>query len=490
MSSNRKKNNKKNSNNVNNRQNSQKIQDIKKDLENEIDESDKIIEQLDKIEKIKKKNVDKGSNQDREDMSSKVKNLIKSDKEAIKKMQEQMAKIDEEDELDYLDDEKVDFPAVVIEAETKEKKTENRTDTSNVKLNKNTKKNRRKNTENISKESNIDKEAKSNKNSNREVEKMSDENSEEKDVNLDFFENMAREDEIHYNRIRKQQPNRLRGNSNSSVKEFFAGSIRNMAIAVTACVLLIILFISLIVLKDEGKDTKNYDFIELESAPLIETINNYYDSLGSGSMDSIRSYIYEGDSLSDAEILKLTEEQTFLSEFFFSDILDEPFKITNCYVLEGMKKKEYIVLMKYQFTIRDCTEPATGIFSWYMVDVSKDETPRYQISIEVGDTSSKIYRYVCRMENIDKVRELVDEVNAELVESCKKDEVLRKIIFNMYDEMVKSGDNIDDGFRNIILELKEYEESLNSENTQVDDSTTQNQENTEATGDEQSMSEN
>lgn len=394
MSSNKKKNN----NKTNNRKaTSVKNEQKNKNLKNEIDESDRIIEQLDRIEKLNENT--QIEMESKEDMSLKVKNLIKSDKEAIRLMKEEVSKLEEED-LDYLDDE------------------------------------------------------------------------DEKDVNLDFFENMSREDEAHYNRIRKQQPNRLKAVKGTSVKEFFTGSVRNMAIAITAFVLLIVMFVSLIVLRNESDDTKRYDFIDIETTPFIDTINEYYKSLGSESIEGIRKYIYESDSLSDAEILKLTEEQTFLAEFFFSDILEEPFEITKCYVLEGMKKNEYIVLMKYQFTIKDCTEPATGIFSWYMIDESEGDVPDYKISIAVGNADSKIYKYVCEVENIDKVSELVEDVNEELVEACKKDEVLRKIIFDIYDEMVRNGDNIDDGFRKIIVEIKNYEKTSELETDKIDDSTT------------------
>ena len=457
MSSNKKKNNKKKNNHRNanlNKNNIQSSEEVK-NKQSEIDESDKIIEQLDKIEKMK----ESSQNEDREDMSSRVKNLIKSDKEAIKKMKEQMVKLDEDDELDYLDDEKIDFPVVVKESDKTNSKG---TKTNNSKDSKNNISNGKKNSDN---------KKQNNKNENSNI-KTQNKVKEEKDVNLDFFENMAREDEIHYNKISKQQPNSLKKNNNTGIKEYFTGSVINIAIVSTIAMLLIIMFVALIITNKKDEENKNYNFIEIEETGFIESINNYYESLGTGNVDEIREYIFEGEELSNADILKLTEEQMFLSEFFFSDILDKPFEITDCYVLEGMKKKEYIVLMKYQFTIRDCNEPATGIFSWYMIDISKNNTPDYKISIEVGDTSSEIYRYVCKMENMSVVTELVDTVNKELVESCKKDDVLRKIIFNMYDEMIKSGDKIDDSFRNMILELKEYEEQISKENESADDSTT------------------
>lgn len=411
-------------------------------------------EQFDDIEQLK----DNERNLENEDMSSRVRNMLRSDKEAIRRMREQMAKLEEEDELDYLDDEKIDLPVIV--KDSNEKVSDNKQTNSEENNEESTRKKSSKATNN--------KKNRKNKNNRKEdkfvkkdefKEQKDKEDKEVKDVNLDFFENMAREDEKHYNKIRKATPNRLKKNNDANIKEYFTNSVRNMAIVVTIGMLLVIMFIALFTTGKKDKDIKNYNFIEIDETGFITAINDYYSSLGTGNVDEIRKYIYEGKELSDADILKLTEEQMFLSEFFFSDILEKPFEITDCYVLEGMKNKEYIVLMKYQFTIKDCVEPAVGIFSWYIVDVSMSDTPVYKISTRVGDTSSKIYKYVCKMENTSLVIDLVEDVNKELVESCKKDEVLRKIIFNMYDEMVKSGDKIDNNFRKMIVELKEYEEN-------------------------------
>ncbi|MBQ3544138.1 MAG: hypothetical protein IJA34_03970 [Lachnospiraceae bacterium] len=411
-------------------------------------------EQFDDIEQLK----DNERNLENEDMSSRVRNMLKSDKEAIRRMREQMAKLEEDDELDYLDDEKIDLPVIVNDSNEKvsdNKQTnseENNEELTRKKSSKATNNNKNINNKNNRKEDNFVKKDEF-------KEQKDKEDKEVKDVNLDFFENMAREDEKHYNKIRKATPNRLKKNNDANIKEYFTNSVRNMAIVTTIAMLLVIMFIALFTTGKKDKDIKNYNFIEIDETGFVTAINDYYSSLGTGNVDEIRKYIYEGKELSNADILKLTEEQMFLSEFFFSDILEKPFEITDCYVLKGMKKKEYIVLMKYQFTIKDCVEPAVGIFSWYIVDVSMSETPVYKVSTKVGDTSSKIYKYVCDMENTELVIDLVEDVNNELVESCKKDEVLRKIIFNMYDEMVKSGDKIDNSFRKMIVELKEYEEN-------------------------------
>ena len=423
----------------------------------------KIIEQFDDIEQLKGNESDL----ENEDMSSRVRNMLRSDKEAIKRMREQMAKLQEDDELDYLDDEKIDLPVIVKDfndevADNKQTKSEEDNEeavrkksnkTTNNKKNRKNKNNRKEDRASNNKEDKVINKDEFTEQNDKEVRK------EEKDVNLDFFENIAREDEKHYNKIRKAAPNRLKKNNDANIKEYFTNSARNMAIVVTIGMLLVIMFVALFTTGKKDKNIKNYNFIEIDETGFITAINDYYSSLGTGNVDEIRKYIYEGKELSNADILKLTEEQMFLSEFFFSDILEKPFEITDCYVLEGMKKKEYIVLMKYQFTIKDCVEPAVGIFSWYIVDVSMSDTPVYKISTRVGDTSSKIYKYVCKMENTSLVIDLVEDVNKELVESCKKDEVLRKIIFNMYDEMVKSGDKIDNNFRKMIVELKEYEEN-------------------------------
>lgn len=427
--------------------------------------NDKMNEQIDEINKLKANEV----NFEREDISARVRNMLKSDKEAIRRMREQMAKLEEDDELDYLDDEKLDLPVIVkgsSKSETDSTEKENKDEDLPKRNNKIVNDKKKKKSKSNIKEGNIENNKKQEssvveieKSKKRDSESDKNVDKEEKDVNLDFFENMAREDEMHYNKIRKVTPNRLKKNNDTNIKEYFTNNIRNMAIVTTIAMLLLIMFIALFTTGKKDKDIKNYNFIEIDKNGFVTAINDYYTSLGSGNVDEIRKYIYEGKELSNADILKLTEEQMFLSEFFFSDILEKPFEITDCFVMEGMKKKEYIVLMKYQFTIKDCVEPAVGIFSWYIVDVSMSDTPVYKISTKVGDTSSKIYKYVCEMENTKLVVDLVEDVNNELVESCKKDEVLRKIIFNMYDEMVKSGDKIDNSFRKMIVELKEYEEN-------------------------------
>ena len=68
------------------------------------------------IDKLKDSEIDI----EKEDMSSRVKNMLKSDKEAIRRMREQMAKLEEDDELDYLDDEKIDMPVIVKDTDGNE----------------------------------------------------------------------------------------------------------------------------------------------------------------------------------------------------------------------------------------------------------------------------------------------------------------------------------------------------------------------------------
>lgn len=548
MSSNRNKNKKKNTTE------SKKFSDTStrnRVADNDMDECDKLIEQLDEMEK-------KGELQPRQDMSSRVKNLIQSDKEAIRKMQQEMQQL--EDDLDYLDDEKYDdeigkasdisenkninkngikkddiekndieksdVKKREVQKQDKDAKNENsegrRTaDKDSIELsaadeenreevsgsnaagrvvsnkkNRNRKKGKNnKNKADISKtavveethnEEQSDSKPKVQEGVETDSSKMKDGNKEidnvkeKREVKLDFFDNMDEKDGEHYSSIRKQAPNRLRGNpvSNKSLKDIFTGSIKNMLVGSAIVILLIVLFVALAL--DSGKtkeDKKAVDkkaFLEIDTQPMIELIDGYYAALKGDSTDDIRAYFFNGEQFTDEEIKNITSEQNFFTEFISSDFLSEPFTNTECHVQQGLSNKEYIAYMKFRFTIKDCTEPATGVFEWYLIDVSDNDTPEYKI--KVNSESSEAYRYCIKMKNCSNVKELFDEVNNELVESCSKDEVFRRIILKMFqDSNGKDLEIQDEQLSKIVDKIRKIEESESNtgKDTDMDDSTTQ-----------------
>lgn len=449
MSSNRNRDNKKNftRNNINKNVNSEGEKQNDEDLE----ECDKILEQLDKME------------QEKEDISSKVKNLIKSDKEAIKKMQEEMSNMDEE--LDYLDDEKLeDFQETKRFDTTEDRKREENKKTSNKKKD-NIKRDRgtveKKQNEGTDKNR---KENRKNDNYSGKEEKISRDESDseisdndEEDVKLDFFANLERDEKRENNRIRKQQPNRLRGGSsnlNGGLKNFFLSNRKYFFIGTAIAVLFMVLVVALALdsgnADKEGKNGFNTNFLEMDTAPMIDTINNYYAALAGDDISQVRSFLMDNEKVTDEEIQRKSEETKV-----YAELISSSFLITDCYVQQGLKSNEYIAYMKFQLQIKSIETPAVGIFTCYFVDNSKDGKTDYKIGINVNDKTTDVYKHMAKMRNSSNVTKLFEDVDKELEEACSKDENLRAV--------VEALENTDQG---------------NEENTQpVDDSTTAPMEN-------------
>lgn len=421
MSSNRKKNNKKNNNNKN-------INNLNADnkIDDDLEECDKLLEQLDKLE------------QEREDISSKVKNLIKSDKEAIKKMQEEISKLD--DDLDYLDDEKTNDDTGEKDSDKQSEDIDNNTDTATDSL-KSTDK-RTVNGKKKNKKRNISREEKAENTENRaETDKKTDErnsngkesvnNEDSNEVKLDFFSNYGTGNKKDYNRIRKQQPNRLRdskyNSGNDRLKNIFLNSRKNLFSGIAVVILLVALIVALVLdkgnVKEENKNSISTEFMKIDTAPMIDTINDYYAALAGDDVNQVRTYLMDNEQVSDEEIEKKSEETKV-----YGELISSSFLITDCYVQQGLKSNEYIAYMKFQLQIKSIETPAVGIFTCYFVDNSTDGKADYKISINVTDTTSEVYRHMAKMSNSSNVKELFSNVDKELKEACEKDANLKAVV--------------------------------------------------------------
>lgn len=415
MSSNRNKDNKKNYAKNNNR-NDNVNSDREKQTDGDLEECDKILEQLDKME------------QGKEDISSKVKNLIKSDKEAIKKMQEEIAKMDED--LDYLDDERAEDIT-----EYNDRKAEDKKNTKRENINKD------KNKENI----NSEKRDNGKKDGGRKVSKKNtgesdngickdesgnnDADSAEEDVKLDFFANLEREDKKENNRIRKKQPNRLHDSSNLSggIKNIVLSNRKYFYIGTAIAVLFVVLIVALAL--DSGNTEKgskkgiNTEFLKMDTAPMIDAINNYYAALAGDDVNQVRSFLMDNETVTDEEIARKSEEIKV-----YAELISSSFLITDCYVQQGLKDNEYIAYMKFQLQIKSIETPAVGIFTCYFVDNSEDGKADYKIGINVNDKTTDVYKHMVKMRNCSNVIKLFEDVDKELEEACSKDENLRAVV--------------------------------------------------------------
>lgn len=413
---------------INKNDNAENINGTDKDMGT----SDEILKKSDKTE------------QERQNLYSKTRNLIKEDKEAISKRNQERLKLDED--MDYLEDEKI------------EEKVEE-TVSHNTKADK--KKNKKRNgiiQNSIQKEKGNSKEKeKANRVSEKEsVEEISDDSNE--DVKLDFLANLDRNDEIENTGIRKKQPKRLRDSSQSGnsqrLKQLLLENKRNFYIGTAIAVLFMILIVALALDAGNGEEENNSgiqtEFLKLDTAPMIETINNYYAALSGDDVNQVKSFLMDNEKVTDDEIKRKSEETKV-----YADLISSSFLITDCYVQQGLKEKEYIAYMKFQLQIKSIETPAVGIFSCYIYDVSKNGQPDYKIGINVNDKSTDVYKYMAKMRNCSNVTKLFEDVDKELEEACSKDENLRVIVDA----------------------LKNTEQSSTGDSQTVDDSTTTPMEN-------------
>lgn len=368
-------------------------------IDNDTEECEKILERLDEIEK-------------KQNMSSKVKSLIKEDKEAIRKMNENIKKI-EEDELDYLDDE------VDVDIENDE---DNKNSIAEDK---------------VEEKEDLSKKPESKDDDSEKSDAEASDDSREEEANLDFFANLNREDNISNERIRKKAPKRLANDANKlsfmdKLKLAARNNTKNFAIGTAIAFLFIVLVIALAV--DAGNKDKNDDsnaaskisgeFIEVDTTPFIDVINNYYAALESGDINVVRSLIADSDDITDDEIKTKCDEAKA-----YAELVGSSFMVTDCYIQKGMKDKEYIVYYKFQVTIKSIKTPTVGLFTSYIVDEAAEASKvDYKVCVGVNDKSSDIYKYILKMSSCKNVTDIFNKVDKELEEACEKDSDLKAIV--------------------------------------------------------------
>lgn len=373
-------------------------------IDSDTEECEKILEQLDEMER-------------KNNMSSRVKSLIREDKEAIKKMNESIIN-KEDDELDYLDDEvELDLTG------DKEELDDYRSDSykKDIETGDTTEK---------------DNKAEDGYGETAENIEKAFESDEEKEANLDFFANLNREDSIENERIRKKTPKRLINNANKlsftdRIKLAARNNTKNFLVGTTIAFLLVVLLIALVIdagNRNDDKDTTTKisgEFIETDTTPIIDVINNYYAALESGDIDVVRSLMADSENITDDEIkVKCDEAKAY------SELVGSSFVVTDCYIQQGMKSGEYVVYFKFQVTIKSIKTPTVGVFTSYVVNepVEDKSDLNYKICVGVNDKTSDIYRYILKMSSCKNVTDLFAEVDKELEEACEKDSDLKAIV--------------------------------------------------------------
>lgn len=394
----------------------QRNHSVEQNVDSDMAECDRLLEQLDEMQQNEPAS-----------MSSKVKNLIQEDKEAIRLMNEKLKEIDN-DELDYLDDEKSD--AVYDDESKSAEKTEeeNPAETSIT-------------------ETESDKE---------------DEDSEdvEEEANLDFLANLNRDD-----RIRKKEPRKLHNHANdlnlfNRLVIFAKENTKNFLIGTAIAFLFIVLAVALVLdinhKQPDKKDSKSKyttEFLSIDTTPMIAAINNYYAALVNGETEVVKGLLVDGESVTDEEVNAKCEEAKM-----YRELVGNSFIVTDCYVQKGLKDNEYIVYMKFQLQIKNIETPTVGIFTCYLVNKSTKDKVDYRISTDVNDKSTEVYQYIIKMSNCKNVTDLFDKVDKELEEACEKDADLKAIVDALEQNGNSSNDNSDTG---------------NSDNTENDNETTE-----------------
>lgn len=373
-------------------------------IDSDTEECEKILEQLDEMER-------------KNNMSSRVKSLIREDKEAIKKMNESIRN-KEDDELDYLDDEvdsdltvdKVDIDDYCSDSYKKD------IETGDTKLK--------------------DNKAEDTYGETADNEEKASESDEEKEANLDFFANLNKEDSIENERIRKKTPKRLINNTNKlnftdRIKLAARNNTKNFLVGTTIAVLLAVLLIALVIDAGNSNDDKGTnskisgEFIDTDTTPIIDVINNYYAALESGDVDVVRSLVADSEEITDDEIkVKCDEAKAY------SELVGSSFVVTDCYIQQGMKSGEYVVYFKFQVTIKSIKTPTVGVFTSYVVNEPAEDKSdlNYKICVGVNDKTSDIYKYILKMSSCKNVTDLFAEVDKELEEACEKDSDLKAIV--------------------------------------------------------------
>lgn len=388
-----------------------KVDHIADDAMEEMDEADKILKELDEIEKKKEK-----------DISLKVRSLIKSDKEAI---QDHIARTGQilpevsEDENDTIETDSGLELDVFIESEPEEEKKQS---TKSGKKERRFTRNKKQKRQNNSLSSNED----------RKTEPENDKTEDEADRE-DFLGSLdKRTEHIVNERIRKQQPNRLKPKENSLQSDIgFISVIRNMAMAeiknmvvfISIIALTIILFAAMILDKNHSSDEQNQGaFLEVDTAGIISLFDDYYTALSNNDITKAKEYLEESSELSDDILLEKVKETQL-----YKEQISDSFKIVHCYLQNGLKENEYIAYFKFELKFKEVETPAVGIFSSYIVNHSGDKE-KQDFKICNVDKMSDRYKHMARMSNCSNVTAVFKETDKELLDACEKDAALKKVV--------------------------------------------------------------
>ena len=279
------------------------------------------------------------------------------------------------------------------------------------------------------------------------------------EANLDFFAELNKDDNksVSNDRIRKRQPKRLEVNENADtmiekIKKGFRNNTRNFAVG-TAIAFLFLTLIILLIIDSSNKEKEDNvassgQFIEIDSTPMVDAMNKYYDAMLNGEIDIVRSVLANDQEITDEEITEKCDEAKA-----YADLVGTSFEITNCYVQKGIKENEYVAYMKFRIQIKSIDTPTTGIFASYLIDESKEGEPDYRVSIKVNDKTTDIYKYVLKMSSCKNVADLFETVDKELESACAEDEKLKEIVD--------------------ALENNSETETVNEETTAIDETTTE-----------------
>ena len=293
-------------------------------LDRDVEEADKIIAHLDEIEKKKK-----------EEMASKVKQLIASDKEAIKKMEEDDSKSDSSSENKN--------PTVESGKGKKNKKKKK-----SVPENKQVIKKKQE-------DSDLDED-------DLDEDDLDEEELEEKELDIPDFVNMESNATV----LRKSNPNKLKDNTkNPALKYYIAGGV--------VIVALVLGFVAMILnggakKPDQKKPDESFIQDNVNTTEMTELVNHFYEKLDADDMDGAKQFLYNSENLSAQEMtetLNMIKNQVALNKKLTGT---SQVDFSGCYVQDGMNPNEYIVYMKFDMHISGVDTPAPGIYSFYIRD--------------------------------------------------------------------------------------------------------------------------
>lgn len=262
---------------------------------------------------------------------------------------------------------------------------------------------------------------------------ISEELEDEEKEKEDFLANLNKKSkEINLVGLRKKQPRRLndkdsdvsyfRESEDYSISGFFNNK-KYFYIGTAIATLLIVLFAAL-VLDRNPKETTDTKFLDIDKAPIIELFTNYYKALSESNIEGVKNSLENVNGISDQDIIEKCQESVA-----YSKSISDSYKITDCYLQKGLKKNEYIAYIKFELKFKSVETPAVGLFTTYVVNVSKDKAKTdYKIYNEISDKTSARYKYISSMKNAKNVLDIVKKVEEELVAACKKDAGLKKLV--------------------------------------------------------------